>query len=197
MEFFFLVLCFCFLSLFPQLCELANIDYFLIGSDTVQNNGMFAIGGNLLFYAIWGHLIRRVQFSATQRKIIYLIGLGAMLIHFLGLYLLSIHDGMFNWSFLNYAYPTNVMIAVAVFVWFKHQNWENVITMLHVTPAHLSYVSSCSFGIYLIHRLVHNVGGHFGLPFQNHYYGFILTYLVAFSIIFVMKKLPVINKIVP
>lgn len=192
MELLFLILSFLFLSLMPQICELCDINYFVVGSD----RGIFVMGGNFLFYAVWGHFLQ-IDLKIKQRRMIYVMGGISCFIHFCGLFFLSIWDGKFNWCFLNYAYPTSVMMAIAVFVWFRYTHWESVLSKLHLTTIQLSFISSCSFGIYLIHRFIHNIGSHFGIPFQNHYIGFILTYFVAFCAIVIMKKIPIIRNIVP
>ena len=197
MELFFLLISFIFVSFLPMLCEITGIKYFIIGQESIQNYGMFSIASNMLFYAVWGHFLNKTTLSVSWRKRIYLLGVLAAIAHFCGLYFLSLKDGSFNWAFLNYSYPTSVMMSVAVFVWFKNQDWDKLLSILHLDASKISFVSSCSFGIYLIHRFIHNVGNHFGLPFQNPIYGFILTYSVALIVIILMKKIPLINKIVP
>lgn len=193
----FLLISFIFVSFLPMICEIADIKYFIIGAENIQNYGMFCMAGNMLFYAVWGHFLNRIVISPSWRKKIYLLGVLSAIVHFCGLYFMSIKNGSFDWTFLNYSYPTSVVMSIAVFVWFKNQNWDKFLSTFHIDASKISFVSSCSFGIYLIHRLIHNIGNHFGIPFQNPLYGFILTYLVGFTIIVIMKKIPIINKIVP
>ena len=65
----------------------------------------------------------------------------------------------------------------------------------------LAQVSSCSFGIYLIHKIVM----HYQIELLNidmyswqwRIFGIISTYMITLGIVYVLKKVPLLNKIVP
>lgn len=65
----------------------------------------------------------------------------------------------------------------------------------------LSKISSCSFGIYLIHQLVMSFEKwllHINTAmWQWRTIGIICTYLISLAIVYIMKKIPLLKKVVP
>ena len=100
--------------------------------------------------------------------------------------------------FFGYTQFHSVFLAVAVFEFIKNINWDKVIKK---GSNIIAKISGCSFGIYLIHQIVMyyetkisdvnttsiiwRIGGAF------------LTYFVSLVIIYLLKKIPIVRKVVP
>lgn len=94
----------------------------------------------------------------------------------------------------------SVFLACGVFIFFKQISWDRIFR----APAHikiLTTISSCSFGIYLIHIVVQYYERSLTnwTPDRLIYrtVGCFITYGVALAIIFIAKKIPIIKKLIP
>lgn len=65
----------------------------------------------------------------------------------------------------------------------------------------LENISGCSFGIYLIHELImyyeikiFNINGY---CWEWRTIGILTTYFISLCVIFILKKIPIIKKVVP
>lgn len=190
----FVLMGFIFTSLLPQIFELLQLNYFQME----WNKGMFTIAGNYIYIAVLGWLLGNTDINKQKRICLYIVAFFTLCFHFFMLYYKTIQDGTFYWSEHNYMYPANVIIPAAVFVFFKYTKFDNIFKRIRfISVESFALLSSCSFGIYLLHRFVHNIGFMFNIPFTHHIYGFIFTYCTCLCIILIMKKIPVIKYIVP
>lgn len=186
---FFLLFCFIFVSLIPFVASLLRVDGF--------KYNLFPMGTSFLIYPVLGWMINNDEWFVNHKKLIYVVGLCSMLIHFIGLY---VTVGLLGWSskiFQNTLYPTDFFMASAVFLLFRNYNWQKLLNKCRISTDVLIHVSSCSLGVYLIQNLLFVVSSFNLNLLNNHYFGFILTYITALLIVIVMKRLPVLNRIVP
>lgn len=154
-----------------------------------------------IMFLILGYLLSTVDLNKKQRIIIYLLGIVSALIRYLYTYYFSIKEGVLNKDLFGYCSAISVMLAVAMFVFVKNINWDKIIKKLHITPKVISTISSCSFGIYLIHMLIKNkLTSILGLNIYSIWYrtiGAIFIYLICLIIVYIIKKIPILKKIVP
>lgn len=188
-------LCFFILSsLYPYLATIFDLK-------TLAEQRLFPMGGSFIAIAMAGYWISHNDISYKWRRKIYMAGISVIIIHFLILYFKTIHDGVWFQKGLDYSFPISVIVPIAVFVFFKYTDWKRIIASLHISSDIVSEVSSCSFGIYLLHNAVQRIGTRFldlpHLPFVNHYVGFIITYLTCLVIIFALRRIPFIKRLVP
>lgn len=90
-----------------------------------------------------------------------------------------------------------VFLSVAVFVWIKQIRWERWLPKGLIDK--LPLISSCSFGVYLIHRIVmYYESSLLGISTKSHWWRIVcipLTYIISLGIVLILKKIPVIKKL--
>ena len=165
-----------------------NLGYF--------NYDIFPVGGSLLLYPVMGYVICKYDFFSNYRQWIYIVGLSAVFVHFILLYI-SITILNDSHRFQNTEELTSLLIASAVFVWFMNMNWKKLFSYINLPISIIQTLSSCSLGVYLIQFLLFTISKKFGLPLHTPYVGAILTYMIAVPIVIVMKKISGVKYLVP
>ena len=176
----------------PVISKLTKINW------NVSFNFPIAMGD--IMYVVLGYLISTQDIKRKRRYIIYGLGVLAVFIRYFGTYYLSQNNGQLNKLFFGYTYFTALFLALAVFVFFKNVNYEKIFKQ-DKTKKIISKVSACSFGIYLIHQIVMTYEIKFlNINIQSWQWrtiGAVLTYVVCLSIVYIIRKIPLIKKIVP
>lgn len=185
----FLLLSFTFCSLIPFLGSLLNVELFKFN--------LFPLATSMLIYPIAGYILNNDNWFYQNRKKLYVIGLVSFLIHFIGLYVTISCLGLSSRVIQNTCYPTNFFMSLAVFLFAKHYNWSSSIKWFGLSSKSVKFISSCSLGIYLIQNLLFVISSHNLNLLNNQYYGFVITYIVAFLLVLVMKKIPIVKLLVP
>lgn len=152
-----------------------------------------------LIYVVIGYLINEYPMSRKQRLIIYGFSIAGFLMHLLGTYYASTEAGTVISTYKGYANVPTILYSVGVFVWFRYHG-EEILKIAIIRKAIL-LVSEYAFGIYLIHwfviralnRII-NIGNtsiayRLGMPF--------LVVPLSIAIIWVLRKIPVVKRIVP
>ena len=155
-------------------------------------------------YIPLGYLLSTTSFTAVERRLIYLVGLGGTAFRYVAVYLLCTADGAKNDIFFDYAAFPAVLQAVAVFVWAKSVDWARVLRALRLTPERLAKLSSCSLGIYLIHSVVMRYELQLLAPLGITERRVIwrtaliaMTYLVSLGAVSLLKRVPGLRRLVP
>jgi surface polysaccharide O-acyltransferase-like enzyme len=179
-------------SVIPPISKLVGISW---------NGGFnFPIGGYVLFVLL-GYLLSTIELNKKTRIIIYIISLCAAAFRYVAIYTLSIKSGIKDPTFFAYVYFPGVLLSIGVFVFFKQIDWDRLIGENKKTLKVISEISSCSLGIYLIHKIVM----YYEMLFWNLDNSRLIwrtvmifeTYFIALLIIYLLKKIPIINRIVP
>lgn len=185
----FIGLAFIFCSVEPFVSSLIHVELF--------RYNLFPLATSFLMYPVLGWIICNDKWFDEHHRQIYVAAIICAIFHFSALYITIVDMGLESKIVQNTAYPADFIMATAVFLFFKRTNWEGVLSMFHLAPNKLVVVCSCSFGIYLIQNLLFIISSHCYNIMNNHYYGFIVTYLIGLVCIMIMKKIPIVNKIVP
>lgn len=154
--------------------------------------------GSLIIYILLGYLVATEKFSKKLRSLIYFAGFSGFLLRFVYTYILSIQNKKTDTSIKGYVIFHAVFLSVAVFEWGKNVRWEKWLP--EWLKRWLPMISACSFGVYLIHKIVmyyERIG--IGISTKSHIWriGFIpITYLVSLGIVMVLKKIPKIGKFI-
>lgn len=185
---------FTFSSVLNPLCSIFN--------KTFPSIFYYCIGQNsYIIFLLLGYLLATTELSKKKRLIIYILGILSALTRYLYTYFFSIQDGAINRDLFNYCSFVSVFLAIAVFVFIKNINWDKILEKLHVSTKILSKISGCSFGVYLIHILVKsNITNIFGLDVNSIWYrtiGAVAVYILCVFIVYLLKKVPFLKKIVP
>lgn len=153
-----------------------------------------------LGYFVLGYYLYNNTLKKKTRVTIYLLGLISYFVTVLGVYLETANaGGKFSGFYYNYLSPNTVFIAISIFLLFKHMKiGESKLYSL------ISFISNKGLGIYLIHALVlkllsdnYNLNANsfnpiFSIPTVS-----MLTLIISCSVVFLLKDIPVIKRIVP
>lgn len=178
---------FFFVSLFPCVLNICEINY----------TNIFPIGMNYLLVAIAGYVMATDKWFKEHRRKIIAIGMCSTLIHVAVLTLTTYHFHLSSKVWLNATYPTNLLISASVYMLFSGICWNRIIKVVHISRDKLFRVSTCSFGIYLIHPFIISVSHKLHIGLDNPYIGFLIVYLISLSIIILLKKIPLVKILVP
>lgn len=172
----------------------------LFGIQWSGSISILALSGNLLFTAL-GYLLSTTELTKKQRLIVYALGILGTIIRFAYTAVSSEAISDVDRLFFNYlAFPA-VLQGAAVFTLFKSLDFSALSEKRMRT---LSTVSSCSFGVYLIHKpiLDHFVlSPHWlNIPMTSvmlRTTGALVFYIACVGMVLLLKKIPVVKSIVP
>lgn len=178
-------------SILPLAFDIFGLEY----NNTI---GLSFAGGNIIF-TLAGYYFANNKLSKKQRLIIYIAGICGVALRFFGTAYLSYKDGSVNSMFGGYTNITGVLFGISVFVWFQYRDWS----FLEKPKVYkiVRSLSAASFGVYLIHfliiRLCFNQLGFDSVSWKWHIVGVPIVYLGSLIIVLILKRIPVLKKIVP
>jgi len=156
---------------------------------------------NYVGYYLLGYYLFRYELSLMVRRIIYVGAIAGSLGTFWLTYISTKNaDGALQEFWYEYHSPNVMLATIGIFVFFKYMPINNE-RKLPPIPKLINYTS---FGIYLVHMLSmrvlstkfsliwFDVHPAFAIPYKV-----VLTLAVSIIIISIMKKIPVVNKLVP
>lgn len=131
-------------SILPVTLEFFGITY---------NNYLSILFDGYIIFVVLGYLLSTMELKKKQRCIIYILGILSCIFRYCVTYFLSTKDQKINKLLFGYTQFHSVFLATAVFVFIKNINWNKIIKKEKFKNI-LAKVSGCSFGIYLIHKIV-------------------------------------------
>lgn len=184
---------FIFNGLIPNILQLFNIYY----------NTSFSVPiGYYVAYAVLGYLVSTEKFIALKYKII--LGIGAIigiLYRYIITYILSKSSGIVIEKVWGYSSWHCILLTLFIFIIIKDSNKIIALAKNKRISSIITKISSCSFGIYLIHqivmyyeRILFNINVY---SWQWRTLGILSTYFISLLIVYGFKKIPILNKIVP
>mgnify|MGYP004563539259 FL=1 len=174
------------------LIPLSNIFGFTIpeiASNFIEINGY-------LIFVILGYLLSVMDVSRVKRIIIYIIGILSVIIRYGYTYCMSINANMLIDHLFDYTSLLSVFLAVSVFLLIKNISWDKL------NEKRVAVLASCTMGVYLIHIQIKYTIFNTIFPFAqtNLIYrilGTFCLYILSVIIVLLIKKMPIINKVVP
>ena len=181
---------FIFNALIPNLLLLFGIKW---------NKDFTILIGGYLIYVILGYLLSTQDIPKKYRYILYGLAILGMLYRYVTTYIYSYDANTIIKTTWGYMQFHAIIQACAVFLFIKNLNLKKLETNKKIT-SYIAKISSCSFGVYLIHLIVKyyevellsiNVRS-----WQWRTIGVITTYLISLLIVLIIKKIPVLKRIV-
>ncbi len=155
--------------------------------------------GGYLMYAILGYLLSTEHLSKSKRIIIYILGLAGGFLRYFATILLSRRDGVLNGTFFSYKGYYAVFLSIAVFIFIKNSKLVVKIGNNSKLTKILKNLADCSLGIYLLHMIIYRTLDNF-IPTNCWEWRVLvpfLIYAIAFAVIWLCKKIPIVKHIVP
>lgn len=159
----------------------------------------FDLANGFLIYALVGYLVHKKEISIKWRLVSYVCSLIGFVLHIGGTYLYSIEAGAIDSTFRGYTNLPCLLCSVGVFIFMKQMGQQ--IKNEKVIKA-VEGLSGYTFPIYLIHfyvielimevvfkDYVHLLAYKFVTPF--------LTIAISIGITWIIRKIPVIRKVLP
>lgn len=185
-----IMLYFIFNAFLPNILSLFNITY---------NSGISVLLGGYIVFVILGYLLSTEDIEKKHRILIYVGAIIGVLYRYLTTFILSKEAGYVVKTTWGYTAWHSILLTSAVFIivkkFFFQKNYNSTIIKV------LSNVSSCSFGVYLIHQIVMyyektalNINT---AIWQWRIFGVLSTYLISLFIVYILKNIPILKKIVP
>lgn len=186
------ILYFIFNSFLPNILSLFNINY--------NSNASILFDGYIIF-VILGYLLSTEK---TENKyiniLIYIGAIIGVIYRYITTFLLSKEAGIVIKTTWGYTSWHSILLTSAVFLLVKNLPIEKIENNKKIVSI-ISKISSCSFGVYLIHQIVMYYEKTFfdvnSAMWQWRTFGIITTYLISLIIVYILKKIPIIRKIVP
>lgn len=186
-------------SVLPFVNEMLQQYYGMQGNGWNAELSLPVLGGYLI-YPILGYWASIHDFSKTERYVCYVAAVFCVLLRYTGLRTLSVRDNTTNQLYMNYLGFPALFLALGVFVFFRYLCMDRIVISERVRQS-LEKISSCSFGIYLLHILVINKMAK--IPFfakysvQWYFFWPFICYLICLVIVFFVKRIPAIRWIFP
>lgn len=192
---YFIILSIIFTYIIPQIISIGSnySNLFEHINDIIERKLSLKYVGGFTTYFILGWYIN--NYELKNKRIIYILGLFGVLITIMGTYILSNTTGkalqMYGNLYINVLFQT-VAVFVIIKDKFKNMHTNNIINS----------ISKYSLGIYAIHalivtimyRIIEKVNIDFALI--NIPVVFIVSFVFAYLISFILSKIPVLKKVV-
>lgn len=180
------------ISVLPAVCSALELSY--------NSSFYFPVLGGYLLFPVLGWYLHNTEFKAWQKWIIYGLGLLSLAARWGHTVLTFRADGVANQLTWGYKNLPAVILSVAVFVLAKDICSSTVMQKPAVQKS-LRWLSSASFGIYLIHIFVMNfIKGKFGVDVYSWLWLLaapVGIYLLCLTVVKLLQKLPVGKYIFP
>lgn len=181
----------------PYACGLLHIPW--------NGSFYFPLAGGYIPLALLGYLLATQKWDEVPRArlweaLIYVAAVACLVFRYAWIYKTSWADGATNRTFMSYEAFTAVIPTVAVFLLFKLHISKCAVFERHA--AALATVSSCSFGVFLVHPIVLNfiVFGALGMSITSPWVRFagpLAVYALSVLVVWLIKQVPVLRRVVP
>lgn len=156
-------------------------------------------GGEYVMFLLLGYLLTHVELSRRQAGAVYALGVFGLVLRYAGSLLYSYRLGNIDQTFYGYSNFPSVVLAAAVFLWFWRRDWSAL--EKPGRAAVLRRISGASFGVYLIHfywlRFLVDTFALDMRSWQWRLFGVPVVYLVSLAIVLLLKKIPLLKRLVP
>lgn len=163
--------------------------------------GVSVAGGYLIFIPI-GYLLHNYDIPKVAKDVIYALGLLGLVLHMWGTYTLSRAAGCIVQTYKGYTNVPAILYAVAIFVFAKQFGNKIMKTKCGCV---IRFLGEYTFAIYLTHiyivvivKKIFEVFFH--ISYQTLLYRLsapVIVVILSVSIVWVIRKIPVLKKIVP
>ena len=167
---------------------------------TFSPAGWMGIANGTIVFPLVGIALHDRTFKRGQRMGIYALGALACIVRYGLAYRASMAAGRHVFRFTGYTSALSLMLGVAVFVFIRSVDWEKAIGA-HFVDRILPRLSSWTLGVYILHMFVYRQLVHrfsidqVGLLWRL--LGPIAIYLICIALTAMIKKIPILRRIMP
>ncbi|MBP5464528.1 MAG: acyltransferase family protein [Treponema sp.] len=153
---------------------------------------------NYTGYFFAGYYLSKAELSRKSKGMLYAAGILSFAVMIAGTALISMHTGEGTELFFDSLSPATMGEAVLIFLLFKQFEGK---TFSEKAKALIARLSSCTFGIYLLHAFVIRLCDLTGLsaslsnPLPAVPVISVIVFFVSFALIFVLRKIPLCRQV--
>ena len=185
---FVVLLYFIFNAFIPNILSLVGITY--------NTSASVQFAGYVIF-AILGYLLSEENISKKNKIIIIISAVLGLVYRYSTTFILSKNAGYVVKTTWGYTSWHAILLASAIFIIIKDINFNNLSDKV---KAMLAKIASCSYAIFLIHQIImyyeKSILNINSASWLWRTIGVITTYLIALGITLLLKKIPVIKRVV-
>ena len=175
-------------SLFPYLITIFRLNLVWI----------YNINVGLIIYIFAGYIIQNYQFSNFEKLIIYFLGFFGLLIHIIGTYILTLKKQKIISFHKGYLNVPCVLYSCSLFIFIKENSF---LLFKFINKKFINKIGSVTLGPFFLHLPI--------IDFSRKYFKFneyslnyrlfggIIICIICFIITFFLRKIPLINYLVP
>ena len=157
-----------------------------------------SVAGGYLLFVIGGVYLHENPPARSLRVLFYALGLVGFLLHAVGTYRASLAAGQIVWTFKDYTNLPSVLYAFGVFLLLREAGMRIMRTK---AAGAIRFLAGYSFPVYLLHMFllslckrffpvdVYSLAYRLGMPW--------LVYAAVLLIAWLMRKLPLVRRLVP
>ena len=183
---------FVFNAILPNIAPLMKIK--LYDSFKVPLNGY-------IIYVLLGYLLAETSIENKKKTFIYLGAIVGLFYRYVSTFILSKEAGQVIKTTWGYGSWHCILLTISIFIFVKDLKINNKIGDNEKFQRIISKIAGCSFGIYLIHMIVKyyyiNVFNINTASWHFRTFGIFAIYFICLLIVMVLKKVPIIKKIIP
>lgn len=178
---FFLILGFVLIAIIEPILEYLHIETF---------GDLFPFGCQYIIFAIAGYYISNYNIGIKGRRVLYCLAVAsALILFFAGIYVAEHRQS--TYILHSYTFAPCVLTALGMFTFVRNLNFGRINTDF------IRKWSSLSFGIYLCQAMFFTMTNKVPFPIGNHpAILFPTVYLLCLISVSIIKKIPILNKIV-
>jgi len=191
---YFLLIWLVFTVVLPFVIKISN---YVILDKFINKIGIhFVIG--YVGYFVSGYYFETYTINNKTRNVIYIFGLIGILSTFIFTDIISLKSGEANSMFYGYFSPNVVIASVAVFIFFKYE--VSKIKFKKISLKIINTLTSCTFGIYLIHDFFIMVLAENGInttmfnPAISVPVIVLLVFIFSFIVSYIISRIKILNK---
>lgn len=155
-----------------------------------------ALGTNYIFYLFLGYYIANYEIPKKIRYLIYILGVAGLITQIIGTYFASIKIDAVSSLFKGYTGLPCVLSSAAVFLYFKNIDFEKIPFVVKICD----FFKGETFGVYLVHIYVIDICMIIGISDLSIIFrtvGAVIIFVVSALIVKILKKIPIVKKLVP
>ena len=144
---------------------------------------------------------RNWALNKKQKIVIHIGTVIGLIFRYISTYILSKEAGTVIKTTWGYTQWHSILLSMSIFIIIKDLKIYERISKNEKLKNIIKEIAGCSFGIYLIHMLVkHYLVRIFNLnilAWEFRTFGIILVYCTSLAIVWMLKKVPIVKKVLP
>ncbi len=183
---------FIFNAMLPNICSLIGIKWY---------NSLGVPVSGYVIYVILGYLLSEEKIEKKWKCILYIGAILGVIYRFVTTFILSKNTGCVVKITWGYSSWHCMLLSSAVFIFVKDLEINEKISNNEKIQKIISKIAGCSFGVYLIHMIVkYYYTNIFNINTSSLHFrtlGVIGVYLISLLMVMLLKKIPLVRKVLP